>query len=30
MTQNEIKQLVSDTVRQTLNSNYTPLFPNAY
>lgn len=30
MTQNEIKQLVSDTVQRTLDSNYAPLFHNAY
>lgn len=30
MTQNEIKQLVSDTVQQTLDSVYAPLFPNAF
>ena len=30
MSQNEIKQLVSDTVQQNLDSNYATLFPNAY
>lgn len=30
MTQNEIKQLVADTVKETIESVYAPSFPNAF
>lgn len=30
MTQNEIKQLVADTVKETIESLYAPTFPNAF